>query len=69
MLLVCQLITLSSLMLCNVFDCQWHFSLLYILLMRKYDKPFNRMTFSCKIVASANISFHLLLSRLLRHFA
>lgn len=62
-------IHLSNIILCNVFDCHWSFSLFYILFMHKYDKPFNRMIFSCKIVASANISFHLLLSSVLRHFA
>lgn len=59
----------STIMLSNVFDCHWHFSLIYISFMHKYDKPFNGMIFSCKIVVSANISFHLLFSRLLRHFA
>lgn len=35
-----------------------HLSLLYILLTYKNNKPFNKMIFSCKRVASENIGFH-----------
>lgn len=37
-------------------------------LMHEYDKPFNRMIFHANAVSSANISFHVLLSKLPGHF-
>lgn len=47
----------GTLMPCNVFYCQWHLSLLYISLMHKYDKPFNRMIFHAKQLPVQTLAF------------